>query len=330
MDYSNLVSELQRKDLIIQSLQNQLRENVSYFRRDPYYDETEKLKNEIKRKDTEIIYLDNKLQSLLNENNKLRQSFSGIKDENFEIKLKYSNETQKLNEIINSLNDNISKYKITTDELKTKLSKISNEHNNCLHNNDNINQKLKNLNQNMINNENEKKDLQNELKDLQERYSGLIVEHKENKLKYDKLSEDIVDINEKLVSMKKENDQTKNYINKLLKDLGGWLKENDFKKNNGLGSGDCLPKWFYDNANINGIDFSPLYDGIISMQENVINEINGNNNNLRKRNGFNDQVNEDIIQDNVNLIKDNIALKNQLNMKENTIRQLMQELNNLK
>lgn len=326
----DLVSELQRKDLIIQSLQNQLRENVSYFRRDPYYDETEKLKNEIKRKDTEIAYLDSKLQTLLNENNKLRQSFCAIKDENFELKLKYTNENQKLNDIIKNSNDSISKYQLAIDDLKSKLEKVSNEHNNCLLDNDDMNHKLKNMNQNFNESENEKKKLQNDLQNWQEKYSKLSLENKENKLKYNKLNDDIMDINEKLVLMRKENDETKDYINKLMADLGKWLKETDFSQGSN-GIGENFPKWFADNANINGVDFSPLYDGIISLQENVINEIGNNyNNNNQERNKFDPQVNEDIIQDNVNLIKDNIALKNQLNMKEITIRELKKELNNLK
>ena len=114
--------------------------------------------------------------------------------------------------------------------------------------------------------------------------------------------------------MKKENDDTKNYINRILNDLTFWIKESDFLMIN-------FPKLLYDNSNINGIDFAPFYDALISLQEKINNLAS-----MQKEKLTPDQ--ENIIQDNVNLIKDNLTLKNQLNIKENTIRIMLKELNN--
>ena len=82
-----------------------------------------------------------------------------------------------------------------------------------------------------------------------------------------------------------------------------------------------FPQLLYDNSKINGIDFSQFYDAIISLQDKVNNIVS-----MKKEKLTPEQ--ENIIQDNVNLIKDNLSLKNQLNIKENTIRMMMRELNN--
>jgi hypothetical protein len=140
------------------------------------------------------------------------------------------------------------------------------------------------------------------------------MELKESKYKYEQFNSDLKSINDKLKQMKKENDDTKNYINRILNDLTFWIKENDFLMIN-------FPKLLYDNSNINGIDFAPFYDALISLQEKINNLAS-----MQKEKLTPDQ--ENIIQDNVNLIKDNLALKNQLNIKENTIRIMLKELNN--
>ena len=71
---SDLLNELERKDLIIKNLQKQLKENLSYFKTDSYYNTANQLKNEIMRKDYEISFLSSKLNSIQVENNKLSKS----------------------------------------------------------------------------------------------------------------------------------------------------------------------------------------------------------------------------------------------------------------
>ena len=139
-------------------------------------------------------------------------------------------------------------------------------------------------------------------------------ELKEFKHKYEQFSQDLKSINEKLKQITKEGNDTKNYINRILNDLTYWLKENDFLMIK-------FPKLLYDNSNINGIDFAPFYDALINLQEKVNNLVS-----MQKEKLSPDQ--ENIIQDNVNLIKDNLILKNQLNIKENTIKMIMKELKN--
>ena len=90
------------------------------------------------------------------------------------------------------------------------------------------------------------------------------MELKEAKYKYEEFNSDLKAINDKLKQMKKENDDTKNYINRILNDLTYWLKENDFLMLN-------FPKLLYDNSNINGIDFAPFYDALIKLQEKINN-----------------------------------------------------------
>ena len=99
-----------------------------------------------------------------------------------------------------------------------------------------------------------------------------------------------------------------------MSDLTYYFKESDFLMLK-------FPKLLYDNSNINGIDFSQFYDAIISLQDKVNAIVS-----MQKEKLTPEQ--ENIIQDNVNLIKDNLSLKNQLNIKEKTIRMMIKELNN--
>ena len=142
------------------------------------------------------------------------------------------------------------------------------------------------------------------------------MELKEAKCKYEQFSNDLKGINEKLRLLQKENDDTKNYINRILSDLTYWFKESDFLMLK-------FPKLIYDNSNVNGIDFAPFYDAIICLQEKINNIVNSQKEKLPLTS---DQ--ENMIQDNVNLIKDNLSLKNQLNIKDNTIRIMMMKLKN--
>ena len=200
------------------------------------------------------------------------------------------------------------------EKMKQQISKISCDNNNIIQNNEDMNNKITEYETNLYNCENDNNRLKNEIELWKEKYLANEVELKEVKYRYEEFNSDLKGINDKLKQMKKENEDTKNYINRILNDLTYWIQENDFLMLK-------FPKLLYDNSNINGIDFAPFYDALISLQEKVNNLAN-----IQKEKLTPDQ--ENIIQDNVNLIKDNLALKNQLNMKENTIRIMIKELNN--
>ena len=311
---SDLLNELERKDLIIKNLQKQLKENISYLKTDPYFNSSDQLKNEIMRKDSEISYLASKISSIQNENNALSKKISQIQQEYFDYKLKSANEIQKLNEIIKSNSLSINNYKNINEKMKQELSKISSDNSNILQNNENMNSKINEYENNIYNYESDNNRLQGEVQLWKEKYMANEVELKEAKYKYEQFSKDLKTINENLKQLKKENSDMKNYINRILSDLTYWFKESDFLMLK-------FPKLLYDNSNINGIDFSQFYDAIISLQDKVNNIVS-----MKKEKLTPEQ--ENIIQDNVNLIKDNLSLKNQLNIKEKTIRMMIKELNN--
>ena len=311
---SDLLNELERKDLIIQNLQKQLKDNLCYFKSDSLYNSVEKLKNELIRKESEISYLNSKINSLSNENLILSKKNSQLNQEYFDFKLKSSNEIQKLNEIIQSNNLSLNSYQDMNEKMKQQISKISSDNTNFIQNNENMNNKINEYENNLYNCENDNNRLKNEVQIWKEKYMANEIELKEARYKYEQFNSDLKDINDKLKQMRKESEDTKNYINRILSDLTYWLKENDFLMLQ-------FPKLLYNNSNINGIDFAPLYDALIALQEKVDNSAN-----MQKEKLTPDQ--ENIIQDNVNLIKDNLALKNLLNMKENTIRIMIKELNN--
>ena len=311
---SDLLNELERKDLIIQNLQKQLKDNLCYFKSDSLYNSVEKFKNELMRKESEISYLNSKINSLSNENLILSKKNSQLNQEYFDFKLKSCNEIQKLNEIIQSNNLSLNSYQDMNEKMKQQISKISSDNTNFIQNNENMNNKINEYENNLYNCENDNNRLKNEVQILKEKYMANEIELKEARYKYEQFNSDLKDINDKLKQMRKESEDTKNYINRILSDLTYWLKENDFLMLQ-------FPKLLYNNSNINGIDFAPLYDALIAFQEKVDNLAN-----MQKEKLTPDQ--ENIIQDNVNLIKDNLALKNLLNMKENTIRIMIKELNN--
>ena len=311
---SDLLNELERKDLIIKNLQKQLKENISYLKTDPYFNSSDQLKNEIMRKDSEISYLASKISSIQNENNALSKKISQIQQEYFDYKLKSANEIQKLNEIIKSNSLSINNYKNINEKMKQELSKISSDNSNILQNNENMNSKINEYENNIYNYESDNNRLQGEVQLWKEKYMANEVELKEAKYKYEQFSKDLKTINENLKQLKKENSDMKNYINRILSDLTYWFKESDFLMLK-------FPKLLYDNSNINGIDFSQFYDAIISLQDKVNAIVS-----MQKEKLTPEQ--ENIIQDNVNLIKDNLSLKNQLNIKEKTIRMMIKELNN--
>lgn len=311
---SDLLNELERKDLIIKNLQKQLKENLSYFKTDPYFNSTDQLKNEVMRKDSEISYLSSKLNSVQNENNVLSQKYSILQKEYFDFKSKSSNEILQLKEIIKNNSLSLNNFKDINEKMKQEISKISSDNSNILQSNENMNSKISEYQNNLYNYESDNKRLKGEVQLWKEKYMANELELKELKYKYDQFSKDLKSINEKLKQIKKENGDMKNYINRILADLTYWFKESDFLMVK-------FPKLLYDNSNINGIDFSQFYDAIISLQDKVNNIVS-----MQKEKLTPDH--ENIIQDNVNLIKDNLSLKNQLNIKENTIRMMMKELNN--
>ncbi len=311
---SDLLNELERKDLIIKNLQKQLKDNINYFKTDPYYNSADQLKNEVMRKDSEISYLTSKITSIQNENNSLSKKLAMIQQEYFDYKLKATNEIQKLNEIIKSNSLSLNNYKDINEKMKQELSKITTDNSNILQSNENMNSKLNEYENNIYNYESDNNRLKGEVQVWKEKYMANEVELKEAKYKYEQFSNDLKTINDNLKQLKKENSDMKNYINRILSDLTYWFKESDFLMLK-------FPQLLYDNSNINGIDFSQFYDAIISLQDKVNNIVS-----MKKEKLTPEQ--ENIIQDNVNLIKDNLSLKNQLNIKENTIRMMMRELNN--
>jgi chromosome segregation ATPase len=259
---SDLLNELERKDLIIKNLQKQLKENITYLKTDPYFNSSDQLKNEIMRKDSEISYLASKISSIQNENNALSKKISHIQQEYFDYKLKSTNEIQKLNEIIKSNSLSINNYKNINEKMKQELSKISSDNSNILQNNENMNSKINEYENNIYNYESDNNRLQGEVQLWKEKYMANEVELKEAKYKYEQFSKDLKTINENLKQFKKENSDMKNYINRILSDLTYWFKESDFLMLK-------FPKLLYDNSNINGIDFSQFYDAIISLQDRV-------------------------------------------------------------
>lgn len=329
VEKDDLINEIDRKDLIIKTLQNQLKENMIYFKRDSIFESIEKQKNEIKRKDSEIIFLNSKLQSLLSENTQLKISFSSLRDENFELKLKYTNEIEKLNIIINNYCENQKKSQSVIEQLKQKLSKTTNDNSQIIFNNEKINSKISLYEKNFKDYESKREMLKDEVNMWKEKYSQIEIDYKENKIKYEQLAEQVREINLRLQILTKENFETKNNISKLINELTFWFTENDFLSGGGM----KFPSLIYENSNIGGINFAPLYDGIIGWQEKIKEILEGWEGNRKggekgeRGKGGNKQDYENIIQDNINLIKDNIALKNQLNIKDNTINQLMKQLN---
>ena len=311
---SDLLNELERKDLIIKNLQKQLKDNITYLKSVPYYNSAGQLKNEIMRKDSEISFLSSKLTSVQNEGNKLSKKFSILQQEYFDYKLKAANEIQKLNEIIKSNSISLNNMQNMNEKLKKEISKISLDRSSMIHSNENMNTKISEYQNNLYNYESDNNRLKSELEIWKEKYAANEAELKETKNKYEQFSNDLKAINEKLKLLKKENEDTKNYINRVLADLTYYFKESDFLMLK-------FPKLLYDNPTINGIDFSPFYDAVICLQEKVNNIMS-----MQKEKISPDH--ENIIEDNVNLIKDNLSLKNQLNIQENTIRRMMKELNN--
>ena len=311
---SDLLNELERKDLIIKNLQQQLKENLTYFKDDPYYNTSNQLKNEVMRKDSEISFLSSKLSSIQNENNILSKKYSNLQEEFFNYKLRATNEIQKLNEIIKHNSINLNNFQNINQKMKQEITKISSDNSNILQNNENMGAKINEYENSIYNYESDNNRLKNEVQIWKEKYLANEAELKETKYKFEQFSNDLKAINEKLKILKKENNDIKNYINRILSDLTYYFKESDFLMVK-------FPQLLYNNSNINGIDFAPFYDAVISLQERVNNVIN-----MQKEKLTPDQ--ENIIQDNVNLIKDNLILKNQLDIKENTIKMIMRKLNN--
>lgn len=314
MNTQELINQIERKDMIIKSLQKQIQDNLHYFKQDSLYDVIENLKNELKRKDTEINFLETKLQTLKQENSKYGTEYCDIKQDYLTLKSKYDTEIERLNSIIKNNSFEKQNYLQTIDKLKASLNKAASDNSNILLSNENMNMKLNNFQKDFDDYENCNNILKNEVNIWRTKYNASEMELKETKNKFNNIQNDLKFINEKLRTITQENCDIKNYLNRILNDLTYWIRDNDFLLVK-------FPKTIYDNSNVNGINFSAFYDSIILLQEKVNNILN-----MHKKEITSDQ--ENIIQDNVNLIKDNIALKNQLNIKENTIQMMLRELNN--
>ena len=232
---SDLLNELERKDLIIQNLQKQLKDNLIYFKSDSLYNSIDKLKNELMRKESEISYLNSKINSLSNENIILSKKNSQLSQEYFDFKLKSTNEIQKLNEIIKSNSQSLNNFQNINEKMKQEINKISSDNNTFMQNNENMNIKINEYENNLFNYENDNSRLKNEVQIWKEKYMANEIELKEA-----------------------------NYINRILSDLTFWLKEDDFLMMQ-------FPKLLYNNSNINGIDFAPFYDALIALQQKVNN-----------------------------------------------------------
>ena len=234
MNNSQLISEIEKKDLVISSLQKQLNDNLIYFKKDALYLQIEKLKNDIFNINNEYNLLFNKFKRIENENIELYKNLNQLKNEIFTNKLSYETEIEKYKDLNNKNNNEIIK-------LKNELEKIKFEP--------------------LLNNNNEKNIILNS--------------------------------------------------NNIIEDLIKWI-DGDF-----LNIQIDFNNYIIKNPEIN---FNKLIKSLFNFQERIKQildiDINYKNNEQNK-----------LISDNIDLIKDNLKLKNTLNKKDITIKHLIEELN---
>jgi hypothetical protein len=118
MNNSQLISEIEKKDLVISSLQKQLNDNLIYFKKDALYLQIEKLKNDIFKINNEYNLLYNKFKRIENENIELNKNLSQLKNEIFINKLSYETEIEKHKDLNNKNNNEIIKLKSEIEKLK--------------------------------------------------------------------------------------------------------------------------------------------------------------------------------------------------------------------
>ena len=119
---SDLLNEIERKDLIIKNLQKQLKENISFFKSNPSYFSSNQLKNELMRKDAEISYLSSKLSNIQSVNDNLQRKYNNLQEEYFDYKLKANNQIQKLNDIIKNHAQNLNSFQNINEKMKEEIS----------------------------------------------------------------------------------------------------------------------------------------------------------------------------------------------------------------
>ncbi len=118
MNNSQLISEIEKKDLVISSLQKQLNDNLIYFKKDALYLQIEKLKNDIFNINNEYNLLFNKFKRIENENIELYKNLNQLKNEIFTNKLSYETEIEKYKDLNNKNNNEIIKLKSEIEKLK--------------------------------------------------------------------------------------------------------------------------------------------------------------------------------------------------------------------
>lgn len=233
MNNTQLISEIEKKDLVISSLQKQLNDNLIYFKKDALYLQIEKLKNDIFQINNEYTLIYNKFKRIEKENIELNKNLTKLKNEIFTEKLSYETEIEKYKDINNKNKNEIIK-------LKNELEKIKFEP--------------------LLNNNNEKNIILNS--------------------------------------------------NNIIEDLIKWI-DGDF-----LNIQIDFNNYIIKNPEIN---FNKLINSLFNFQERIkqILDININ---------YKSNEQNKLISDNIDLIKDNLKLKKTLNLKDITIKHLMQEL----
>ena len=233
MNNTQLISEIEKKDLVISSLQKQLNDNLIYFKKDALYLQIEKLKNDIFQINNEYTLIYNKFKRIEKENIELNKNLTKLKNEIFTEKLSYETEIEKYKDINNKNKNEIIK-------LKNELEKIKFEP--------------------LLNNNNEKNIILNS--------------------------------------------------NNIIEDLIKWI-DGDF-----LNIQIDFNNYIIKSPEIN---FNKLINSLFNFQERIkqILDININ---------YKSNEQNKLISDNIDLIKDNLKLKKTLNLKDITIKHLMQEL----
>ena len=233
MNNTQLISEIEKKDLVISSLQKQLNDNLIYFKKDALYLQIEKLKNDIFQINNEYTLIYNKFKRIEKENIELNKNLTKLKNEIFTEKLSYETEIEKYKDINNKNKNEIIK-------LKNELEKIKF--------------------QPLLNNNNEKNIILNS--------------------------------------------------NNIIEDLIKWI-DGDF-----LNIQIDFNNYIIKSPEIN---LNKLINSLFNFQERIkqILDININ---------YKSNEQNKLISDNIDLIKDNLKLKKTLNLKDITIKHLMQEL----
>ena len=236
MNNSQLISEIEKKDLVISSLQKQLNDNLIYFKKDALYLQIEKLKNDIFKINNEYNLLYNKFKRIENENIELNKNLSQLKNEIFINKLSYETEIEKHKDLNNKNNNEIIKLKSEIEKLK--LEPIINS---------NMNEKNIILNSNNII-ENIIKWVDGDFLNIQIDFNNYII--KSSEINFNKLIKSLFNFQERIKQILdidinyKNNEQ-----NKLISDNIDLIKDN-LKLKNTLNKKDITIKHLIEELNI--------------------------------------------------------------------------------